>query len=631
MLSHAFVLLFYITNAIALWPKPVEFSTGSEVLWLDPAVKVILRCNGEDAILTSQSPGFGEIPISAFMSIAFQFGQNVLTRFQGFTWQRRFEESKEALTEASIVQGAVHEAIKSIRDTRYVPWKLHGRHSTFEPDVTAERHHLSMLQIQQSYCPDAESFDPVTFFAADESYDIVIDNATATIQTNGTIGILWALQTFQQLFYAHSSHSGSYLPNVPMRIVDRPKWRHRGLSIDIARNPFLPSDLIRTIDAMARTKMNRLHIHATDSQSWPLEIPSLPDLARKGAYQPHLVWTAHDLNEIQVHGASRGISVFVEIDMPGHTASVAHAYPELVAAYNELDWSTFAAEPLSGQLKLNSSLVFAFVSTLLMDILPRTGRYTSLYHIGGDEVNRAAYLLDETVASDDPQVLQPLLQIFFDHVVSIAYQHGFQPIVWEEMLLDWNLTLPWVKLGGNRTVSTLVQVWRNSERIEEVLKKGHRAIFGDYHHWYLDCGFGGFLNPYPAGKSPVGVPYNTSGGHPSKLKKPYLDYCNPFHNWRDMYTYDPLANISPDLVDNVEGGEVLMWSEQTDSIDLDSKLWPRVAAAAEVLWTGVRDETMLEDASRRLGEWREREVTDFQTAVSPVHMTWCLMEGGCNL
>ncbi|EXJ89373.1 hypothetical protein A1O3_02440 [Capronia epimyces CBS 606.96] len=631
MLSHTYVaLLTYITNVMALWPQPAEVSTGSGVLWLDPALTATFRCNGGDVVLFDYPPDLGKLPVLGFVNSAYQFAQTVWDEFQAFAGNHDFHGSKKAITETSIAQAAVHETIKSMHNTNFVPWKLHKRHSPFEPDVMAQRHYLSSLQIQQSHCPDVGAFDPLAFFAGDESYEIMIDNATATIQTNSTIGALWALQTFQQFFYAHSTHSGSYMLGTPARIVDRPKWRHRGLSVDIARNPFRPSDLTRTIDAMARTKMNRLHIHATDSQSWPLEIPSLPDLATKGAYQPHLVWSADSLEAIQIHGASRGVSVFVEIDMPGHTASVANAYPDLIAAYNRLDWSTFAAEPLSGQLKLNSTAVLTFVTTLLEDLLPRTRPYTSLYHIGGDEVNLAAYLLDETVASDEPQVLRPLLQKFIDHVIGIALQHGFQPVVWEEMLLDWNLTLPSVT-NDNRKVSTLVQVWRNSERIKDVLKKGHRVIFGDYHHWYLDCGFGVFLEPYPSGKSPVGVPYNTSGGYPSKLKKPYLDYCNPFHNWRHIYTYDPLANISADLIDNIEGGEVLMWSEQTDSIDLDFKLWPRVAAAAEVLWTGVRHETMLEDASRRLGEWREREVTDHHTAMSPVHMTWCLMEGGCNL
>ncbi|KAL2440932.1 Beta-hexosaminidase [Exophiala dermatitidis] len=629
MHPYFFLAPFCIPVVSAIWPQPARISTGDKVLWLDPAIKATLRCDGEEFVVYDHYHGLGDTSLLGLANYAFQSAQTLFAQFHAVDKDTSSEETKHTLTEALIAQNAVQETLRSMRDTRFVPWKLHSRHSTFEPDATAPRHYLSSLQIQQRHCPSTRGFESKPYFTGDESYQIIIDNGTATIRSNDTIGTLWGLQTLKQLFYAHSSRSGSYMANAPFSVIDGPRWRYRGLSVDIARNPIQPEDLRRTIDAMARTKMNRLHIHATDSQSWPLEIPSLPDLARKGAYQPHLVWTTSSLEGIQLYGVSKGVSVFVEIDMPGHTASVAHAYPELVAAYNQLDWSTFAAEPLSGQLKLNSSKVSAFVTDLLNDILPRTSRYTSLYHIGGDEVNRAAYLLDETVNSDDPEVLQPLLQSFIDTVVGLAVQHGLQPVVWEEMLSDWNLTLPSATVDGS--VDTLIQVWRNSERIEEVLKKGHRAIFGDYHHWYLDCGFGGFLNPYPSGKSPHGVPYNTSGGYPTRLKKPYLDYCSPFHNWRQIYTYNPLENITADLLGNIEGGEVLMWSEQTDSVDLDFKLWPRVAAAAEVLWTGVRNETMLEAASRRLGEWREREVTDFDMGMTPVQMTWCLMEGGCNL
>lgn len=143
-------------------------------------------------------------------------------------------------------------------------------------------------------------------------------------------------------------------------------------------------------------------------------------------------------------------------------------------------------------------------------------------------------------------------------------------------------------------------------------------------------GYGNFIDPYPSGVSPPGVPVNTSGRVPSEISAPYLDYCGPFHNWRHIYRYNPLENVSSSLHHLIEGGEVLMWSEQTDSIDLDTKIWPRAGAAAEVLWSGPRDDSMLEDATRRLGEWRERAVTELDIRMSPVQMTWCLMDGGCT-
>ena len=639
MIPHSIVVVTFIATSLAIWPQPTAVQTGSNVLWLDSAVHATLHCKTEADEL--QEYDLHETYLERLFGGALQLTQGLANRFQ-VTLLDKHVRGQPYLSEDAIVKQVVRETIRSIQTSRFVPWKLHKRHQTFEPDPGAPRRYISRIQVEQKDCPDTQPLRPASFFTVDESYEVDVDDSGITcIKSNTTLGTIRGLQTLQQLFFAHSTSSGSYLPFVPAKIADRPRWRHRGLSLDIARNSFQPRDLLRTIDGMALAKMNRLHIHATDSQSWPLEIPSLPELAQKGAYQTHLVWSVEDLRKVQKYGVSKGISVFVEIDVPGHTASITHAYPDLIAAYNELDWSTFAAEPLSGQLKLNSSAVEKFMTSLLGDLLPRTAPYTSLYHVGGDEVNLAAYLLDETVRSEDPKVLQPLLQKFIDSVVAASIKEGLQPVVWEEMLLDWNLTLPSAK-DGNPTAQTLVQVWRNSERIEEVLKRGHRAIFGDYHFWYLDCkfpsshalrfllmrtgGFGGFLVPYPSGKSPPGVPYNTSGGYPSNLTKPYLDYCAPYHNWRQMYTYNPLANISVELQDNIEGGEVLMWSEQTDSSDLDSKLWPRVAAAAEVLWSGVREESMLADATRRLGEWRERGVVDLGMHMSPVTMTWCLME-----
>ena len=72
-----------------------------------------------------------------------------------------------------------------------------------------------------------------------------------------------------------------------------------------------------------------------------------------------------------------------------------------------------------------------------------------------------------------------------------------------------------------------------------------------------------------------------------------------------------------------------MWGELTDSVTLDGMLWPRVAAAAEVLWCGTRE--VNEDATRRLAEARERLVTR-GVAAGMVQMEWCLRNpGGCYL
>ena len=54
--------------------------------------------------------------------------------------------------------------------------------------------------------------------------------------------------------------------------------------IDTARN-FKPKEWILTIlDVMALYKLNTLHLHLTDDESWRLEIPGIPELTEVVIY-----------------------------------------------------------------------------------------------------------------------------------------------------------------------------------------------------------------------------------------------------------------------------------------------------------------------------------------------------------
>ena len=132
-----------------------------------------------------------------------------------------------------------------------------------------------------------------------------------------------------------------------------------------------------------------------------------------GAYGEGLWYTASDLSEMLDYAAARGIQAYIEIDMPGHTNSIAYSHPDLIAASNiQPDWPTYANQPPSGQLKLNNSDVKNFMASILADVLPRTGSASNYFHSGGDEVNVNVYLLDPGVNSNISTVIQPYLQDF---------------------------------------------------------------------------------------------------------------------------------------------------------------------------------------------------------------------------
>lgn len=490
-----------------------------------------------------------------------------------------------------------------------MPWKFHPRNSPFEPSLDNPTFIHDVYVRQQNRIHPQNVSRPLAG-EVDESYTLSITKEGAVeISAASSNGVLYALETFTQLFYQHSqSTSGVYTPYAPVTITDGPKFPYRGLNLDVARNYYPISDILRTIDALAWNKFNRLHLHITDSQSWPLEIPALPDLAKKGAYRKDLIYSPKDIQDIQQYGVDRAIEVIVEIDMPGHTASIALSDPDLIAGFNiQPEWPTYSNEPPSGQLKLNSTAVYAFLEKLWNDLLPRLSPLSAHFHTGGDELNLQVYKFDPTVQSNLSSIIQPLLQKFVNFNHDKLRANGLTPIVWEEMLLVWNLTL-----GSD----VIVQTWQSDDAVAQTVAKGYKALVGNYQSWYLDCGKGAWIDFYPPSAN--------------KSYYPYLDYCSPTHNWRVIYSYDPLSGVPPNATHLVLGGEVHMWSEQTDGVNLDDTVWPRASAAGEVLWSGAKNEAGQNrsqvEASPRLSEIRERMVQRGIRA-GPVQMVFCTQNG----
>jgi hexosaminidase len=96
-----------------------------------------------------------------------------------------------------------------------------------------------------------------------------------------------------------------------------------------------------------------------------------------------------------------------------------------------------------------------------------------------------------------------------------------------------------------------------------------------------------------------------------------------------MYSYDPLEGVPAASQHKVLGGEVHVWSEAIDGVNLDSVVWPRAAAAAEVLWSGPNNvpgkKRSESDLAMRLSDLRERLVANGVAAV-PIQMPFCTME-----
>ncbi|VDC07078.1 unnamed protein product [Peniophora sp. CBMAI 1063] len=392
-----------------------------------------------------------------------------------------------------------------------------------------------------------------------EGYHLVVpnDGSEAALTANSTLGLVRGLTTFEQLWYYGGSENPNttYTLEAPLEINDAPAYPYRGLMLDTARNFFPVSSLERLIDQMSWSKLNVFHWHISDAQSFPLNVPGFTELSEKGAYSASKVYTPDDVAGLITYAGERGIDIMLEIDTPGHTSIFAAAHPDFVACF-EADWTVYAAEPPAGQLRLASPDVINYTSGLfsaVADMFPST-----LLSTGGDEVNTPCYTDDaetQQALQSSGQDLTQALQGFVDTMHDALREKEKTPVVWEEMVLDYNLTLP---------TDVPVLVWVSSENVASVAQKGHPVIHAASDYFYLDCGAGEWIGGDPTANS----------------------WCDPFKTWQKAYTFDPTANLSSNQTQLVLGGEHLLWTEQSGPSNLESIVWPRAAAGAEVFWSG---------------------------------------------
>ncbi|XP_022680619.1 beta-hexosaminidase 3 isoform X1 [Setaria italica] len=370
-------------------------------------------------------------------------------------------------------------------------------------------------------------------FGVDESYSLFVPSTGhplyAQIEAQTVFGALHALETFSQLCSFDLESRQIILRSAPWSILDSPRFPYRGLLIDTSRH-YLPVPVIkRVIDSMTYSKLNVLHWHVVDEQSFPIEIPSYPKLWN-GAYSYSERYTKDDAIDIVQYAEKRGVNVLAEIDVPGHALSWGVGYPSL--------WpSAICKEPLD----VSNNFTFEVIDGILQDF-SKIFKFKFI-HLGGDEVNTSCW-------TTTPRIKEWLIlngmdetdayRYFVLRAQKIARSYGYDIINWEE---------PFNNFGDKLDRNTVVHNWLGGTVAEKAVAAGLRCILSKQESWYLD----------------------------------HLDAP-----WEGFYMNEPLANIyKPEQQRLILGGEVCMWGEQVDASDIQQTIWPRAAAAAERLWTPI--------------------------------------------
>lgn len=399
-----------------------------------------------------------------------------------------------------------------------------------------------------------QSSSELPVLGEDESYSLDISSNGAKLNAVTRLGAIHGLETFLQL--VQTGPDGFFLP--ALTIHDQPRFPWRGLMIDVSRH-FIPLDVLkRDLDGMAAVKLNVFHWHLSDNQGFRVESKKFPKLQTMGS--DGLFYTQDQVRELILYAADRGIRVIPEFDMPGHCSAWFVGYPELASGpgpyHIEREWGVFdaAMDPTQERTYKFLDKFIGEMSQLFPD---------PYFHIGGDEVNGKQWDRNPRIQAfmrvHGFKSKQELQAYFNRRLEKILRKHGKTMVGWDEIMQP----------GIPKDI--VIQTWR-----EEV--------------------------PSPVLAAKQGFRGLMSYGY-------YLDLMRPA--WQH-YAVDPLGNppasLTPEEQQQILGGEACMWTEYVSPDNLDSRLWPRLAAIAERLWspeniTDVNSMYARLDATSRWLEW----------------------------
>jgi hexosaminidase len=364
-----------------------------------------------------------------------------------------------------------------------------------------------------------------------EGYRLEIRAGEARIEAEGDAGRFYAQETLRRL-----SAGG---PPADVAIADRPRFPYRGVMLDVARHFFGVPDVCRVIDHAAAYKLNVLHLHLSDDQGWRLAIdawPRLTEVGGRGAVGGDRggFYTQDDYRAIVRYAAERFITVVPEIDSPGHVQAALASYPQLAGGA--------PAEPYTGievgfsSLEAHADLTYHFLGDVLAELAALTpGEFL---HIGGDEAHSTSH--EDYLA-------------FMARVQPLVAAQGKRLAGWEEIAS--------APLG----TGSVVQYWntmneRGHDLARAAVAQGAQLIMSPADRVYLDM-------KYDA-STPLGQEW---AGHVEV---------------RDAYDWDPATLVDAVGEDAILGVEAPVWTETLRTMhDVETMLFPRLCAVAEVAWT----------------------------------------------
>ena len=403
-----------------------------------------------------------------------------------------------------------------------------------------------------------------------EGYLMNVTPSSITIKANNKSGILYGVQSILQVLPPIRTNAQLEIPC--MAITDYPRFKYRGMHLDVSRHFFGPELVKEYIDLMSYYKFNTFHWHLTDDQGWRMEVKKYPKLTSVAAWRVDhndKVWsdrpqaregepatyggyyTQEQIKEIVAYAAQRNITIIPELDVPGHTAAAIAAYPYLSCPQKpQLPMTGGNYTGMSSSLCPGNDSMFTFLQNVYSEVI---SLFPSTYiHIGGDEVDKTpwkhcakcqARIKKEGLKNEDE-----LQSYFIKRMEKFILSKNRRIIGWDEIL------------EGGLAPEATVMSWRGEAGGIEAAKMKHDVVMTPGKPVYFDH--------YQAG--PMGEPMAIGG----------------MNTLKNVYDYEPVPKeLNGEEAKHVLGAQANLWAEYiTTAKQVEYMVLPRMAALAEVVW-----------------------------------------------
>ncbi len=408
-----------------------------------------------------------------------------------------------------------------------------------------------------------------------ESYVLTVGKDGIEIVSPGYAGLFMGFQTLRQLF-PPELEAGAKLENVKLpyvKITDEPRFKYRGMHLDVCRHFFSVEDVKSYIDMLAMHKFNVFHWHLTEDQGWRIEIKAFPQLATISSQRKETVikknwgeydgkpyggyYTQDEIREIVKYAEDRFIMVIPEIEMPGHSLAALAAYPELGCTGGPYEvgttWGVFDDVYCAGNEK-----TFAFLEKVIDEVCELFPN-SPYIHIGGDECPKTRWetcprcqlrMKEEGLADE-----HELQSYFVQRMEKYINSKGKRIIGWDEIL------------EGGLAPDATVMSWRGEEGAIAAATQNHDAIMTPGGYCYFD-----HYQSEDVDNEPFAI-----GG---------------FTNCEKIFGWNPVPDsLTAEQAKHIIGVQANVWTEYIlDLKHIEYMVLPRMAALSEIAWSTKKDE-----------------------------------------